>query len=377
MIKGFIIAGEASAELYASELISKLKNRFDSIRVAGIGGDRLKAEGVEILEHYSQISVVGVKEVLGHLKKIRYAINAAVNWIKKNQPDFVIFIDFPDFNFRVIKKIKKWYRGKIIYFVSPQVWAWRAERKNFIKKNVDKMIVILPFEKQIYDEIGFNVEYLGHPLVDLVKPSLDIQDFKNKYNIKNGARILSVFPGSREKEICNHTLTLQKVIEKIKLAYSDVEVCVVAANDSIHNLLAEKFNSSRVRIVSKDDNYNAIYSSQIVIAKSGTTTLETAIAKKPAVVFYKVEGLSYVIGKLFIKVPFISLPNLILSENVYPEFVQANFNMDNIFNATKRFIEDTDLYLHTVERLACLKELLGEEGYFDRAAEKINEWING
>lgn len=377
MKKGFIIAGEASAELYASKLIEELKRNHPPLEVAGIGGDRFVAQGIELIEHYANISVVGVSEIFGHLKKINNAIKNATKWIKENCPDFVILIDFPDFNFKVIRKIRNWYRGKIIYFISPQIWAWREKRKFFIKKHVDKMIVILPFEKKIYENIGFTVEYLGHPLVDIVKPTMENRDFREKYGFKEKSRLISIFAGSREKEVLNHKDILKGVIDKLKLNYADLEFCIVPANKKLVKILEESFIGSRIKIIEKDDVYNALFASNVVIGKSGTSTLETAIARKPAVVFYKVSRLSYVIAKLFISVPYISLPNLILNDKVYPEFIQDDFNVDNLFNAVRRFMEDTDLYIHTVDRLTELERILGEKGFFVRAAKKIGEWVYG
>ncbi len=376
MKRGFIIAGEASAELYASKLIKELKNCLNPLEMAGIGGDRLAAEDVTLVEHYSHISVVGVSEVLGHLKKIRAAIKKVVQWIKTNNPDFVIFIDLPDFNFKVIKKIKKFYKGKIIYFISPQIWAWREKRKFFLKENVDKMLVILPFEKRIYEDIGFNVEYLGHPLVDIIEPTMDSQRFRDKYGIKEKSRIITVFPGSRVREVQNHRNVLKLAIEKLKLNYSDIEFCVVPANDIIYPLIKESFDGSRIKIVDKEDNYNAIFASNVVIAKSGTTTLETALAKKPAVVVYRVGKISYLIAKLVVKVPFVSLPNVILDDMVYPEFIQEQFTADNIHSAVKRFLDDTELYIYTIERLSELEKMLGEKGFFGREENKIKDWGN-
>lgn len=377
MKKGFIIAGEASADLYASRLVNELKKSLPQLEITGIGGDRLAQEGVFLTDQYSNISVVGLAEVVSHLKKINAAIKNTVKWIRENNPDFVIFIDLPDFNFKVIKKIKKWYKGKIIYFISPQIWAWRKNRKQFIKENVDKMIVILPFEKEIYEKLGFSVDYLGHPLIDIVKPDLEVSSFREKYGFKDSSMIVSIFPGSREKEVFAHSAILKKVIDKLKLSYSTVEICLVPANERLSKILNEIFTGSRITVVNSNDNYNAIFSSNVVIAKSGTTTLETAIAKKPAVVFYKVSKFSYFIAKLVVSVPYISLPNLILNDMIYPEFIQEDFNVENIFSAIRRFLEDTDLYIHTVERLSDLEKQLGERGFFERAAQKIKEWTDG
>jgi len=377
MKKGFIVAGEASAELYAIRLVAEMRKNFQSLDISGIGGDRFGEAGITLIEHYANISVVGVAEVISHLKKINQAIKNTVQWIKNNNPDFVILIDLPDFNFKIIKKIRRWFKGKIIYLVSPQVWAWREKRKFFIKENVDNMIVILPFEKKIYEEIGFNVEYLGHPLLDIVRQTLDNRTFREKYAIKEKNRIISIFPGSREKEVLSHKDTLKKVIERLKLAYSGMEFCVVPANEKLRGVITDSFNGSRVKVVDKEDSYNAMYCSDVVIAKSGTTTLEAAIAKKPTVVFYKVNKLSYLIAKCVIDVPYVSLPNLVLNDNVFPEFIQKEFTADNIFNAVKRFLEDADLYIYTVERLTELEKILGEKGFFERAAKKIKEWVDG
>lgn len=377
MKKGFIVAGEASAELYAVKLVEELRKLITPLEMAGIGGDRFTEAGIELIEHYSNISVVGVAEVISHLKSINRSFKNTINWIKNSKPDFIILIDLPDFNFKIIKKIRRWFSGKIIYFVSPQIWAWREKRKFFLKKYVDKMIVILPFEKKIYEDIGFNVEYLGHPLVDIVNQTMDSQTFRKKYNINEKNRIISVFPGSREKEVLSHLDILKKFMEKMKLAYSNIEFCVVPANERLKVIINEKFDGSRLRTIDKEDNYNAMFCSDVVVAKSGTTTLEAAIAKKPAVVFYKVNKVSYFLAKLVIDVPYISLPNLILNDKVYPEFIQNDFTVSNIFNAVKRFLDDAEIYIYTVEKLTELQHSLGDKGFFERAAKKIKEWIDG
>lgn len=376
MKKALIIAGEASADLYASNIVRLVKKRVDSINFFAIGGDKLREENIEIILDYKDISVVGAVEVFSHLTKILKAIKETVKWIKVNNPDFVIFIDFPDFNFRVIRKIKKFYTGKIIYFISPQVWAWRQGRAKFIKKFVDLMIVILPFEKDFYRNYNFHVEYLGHPLIDIVKPTMDKNEFRKRFGFSENTKIVSIFPGSRKKEIDSHKKILRDFIEMVKIKYADIEFAVVSPNRFITELISSYFAMKRVKIV-EGLNYDAIYNSFIVIAKSGTTTLETAIMEKPAIVFYSVNKISYLLGKVLINVPYISLPNLILKELVYPEFIQKDFNKNNLFFAFERFIIDTDLYIETVDKLRKLKNLLGGEQFFERFAEKIVEYVYG
>lgn len=376
MKKGLIIAGEASADLYASNIIKKLREKRDDIEISAIGGNRLASLNVPLLFNYKDLAVVGAVEVLSQLKKILKAIGETIRWIKENSPDFIIFIDFPDFNFRVIKRIKRFYKGKIIYFISPQIWAWREKRVEFLKKNVDKMIVILPFEKDFYLKHSFEVDYLGHPLLEIAKPTLSKEEFREKFGFKWDSKIISVFLGSRKREIESHKLVIKELIEKIKIKYADVEFAFVSPNESITELLKRDFDSKRVRII-EGYNYDAIYNSVLSISKSGTTTLEIAILEKPAIVFYSVSKLSYLLAKLMIKVPYISLPNLILNELVYPEFIQKEFNRDNLFIAFERFMEDTDLYVGTVEKLKKLKNILGGENYFDKLTEKILGCVYG
>lgn len=376
MKKGLIIAGEASAEMYASFLVKELKNITPGISFSGIGGDRLQAGGVEIIAHYSELSVVGAWELFGHLNKIRNALKNVVRRIKQENPDFVILMDFPDFNFMVIKRIRKWFKGKIIYLISPQIWAWRKGRRDFLKKNADHLIVILPFEKKIYEEIGFEVEYLGHPLMDIVEPEKSSSGFREYHGFKQNSKIISIFPGSRRKEIEHHGDILRSLVEKLKTKYSEAEFCIVAAHDGLVPVLSEKFGAGRVKVI-PGVHYDAINASYLVVAKSGTTTLEAAILEKPAVVFYKIEPLSFLLGKLLVNVPYVSLPNLILNGMVYPEFIQKDFNAENMYAACERFLEDTDLHITTVEKLRELKGVLGDKGFFERAALKIKGWIDG
>lgn len=371
----FLVSAEPSAEMYASLIIRELKKNIN-IDVTGIGDEKLEKEGVVLLGRSKEIAVVGAVEVLSHFFKIRQVLKTAVQWIKENNPDMVILFDFPDFNFLLIKKIKKFYKGKIVYIISPQVWAWRKKRKFFIKKNVDKMIVILPFEKEIYNKIGFEVEYLGHPLIDIVKPDTTPQDFKKKLGIRPEKKLISIFPGSRTKEIKHHIDVLTKTIDYLKRKYADIEFLIVLANEQCKNLLENSIsNKSRIHLVI-GDSYNAVSASYIVIAKSGTVTLETAILEKPAVVFYKVNNLSYLLAKLLVNVRFISLPNILLNDCVYPEFIQSEFNVENITSSVERLIEDPDFYISTVDKLQNVKKILGEGGFFIRSAKKIEDWLN-
>lgn len=375
MDKIFFMAAESSADMYAANLLKEIKNLIPQISFSGVGGNKVEALGVNLIFRSEELAVVGAFEVLSHVVKIRKALKNVVNWIKENNPSMILLFDFPDFNFMVIKKIRKFYKGKIVYIISPQVWAWREKRKFFIKKNVDKMIVILPFEKDIYREIGYEVEYLGHPLVDIVMPELDKNTFRERLGIRSNSKIITVFPGSRKKEISHHSKVLVNVIEELKKKYAHIEFCVIAANDDVMVLLKEYFKNSRVHLC-KGYAYDAINASYIVIAKSGTVTLETALLEKPAIVFYKVNYFSYLIAKLLVKVPYISLPNLFAKDMIFPEFIQNDFNAQNIITAVERFLEDIDLYISTIEKLEKLKQMIGERGFFIRAAKKIKEWLN-
>lgn len=375
MKKIFIVSAEPSAEMYASFIIKELTKGLE-VSITGIGDDRLKNAGVSLIGRASELAVVGAIEVISHFFKIRHVLKKSIKWIKENNPEMVILFDFPDFNFLLIKKIRKFFKGKIVYIISPQIWAWRKKRKFFIKKHVDKMIVILPFEKKIYDEIDFNVEYLGHPLVDIVKPDMSPQDFKIKLGIKPENKLITIFPGSRIKEIKHHLDVIDKTINCLKRKYADFEFLLVLASEQFRGIFETSLtNMSRIHLV-VGDTYNAINASYIVLAKSGTVTLETAILQKPAVVFYKVNRLSYFVAKALVDVKFISLPNILLNEYVYPEFIQDEFNVANITSSIERLIEDPDFYISTVDRLQKVKKILGEGGFFHRAAKKIEEWLN-
>ncbi|MCX7770006.1 MAG: lipid-A-disaccharide synthase [Proteobacteria bacterium] len=375
MKKIFVVSAEPSAEMYASFIIKELKKTTD-IEVTGIGDAKLEEIGVTLIGRAREIAVVGAIEVLNHFFKIKQVLKKSIKWIKDNSPEMVLLFDFPDFNFLLIKRIRKFYKGKIVYIISPQIWAWRKKRKYFIKKNVDKMIVILPFEKDIYKEIGYEVDYLGHPLVDVVRVDKSPQDFKSEIGIKSDKKLITIFPGSRIKEIKNHMSVLNESINYLKKKYADIEFLFVLANEHFIDYVNSSLtNKSRVHVIA-GQNYNAINASYLIIAKSGTVTLETAILEKPAVVFYKVSKLSYLFAKLLVDVKFISLPNILMNECVYPEFIQNDFNVGNITSSVERLIEDTDFYISTIERLQKIKSVLGEQGFFLRAAKKIEEWLN-
>ena len=334
-MKYYIIAGEASGDLYGSNLIKEILKLDDNAEIRAWGGDLMERAGAEIVKHYKNHNYMGFLEVLMNLKTILNNLKFCKSDIKNFKPDALILIDFPGFNMRVAKYFFQ-SPFPVIYYIAPQVWAWKENRVEAIKKYVDQLYVILPFEKTFFNNYEIDANYFGHPLLehvlDFQKNSSDSRDeFFKKYKLDTNKNIISLLPGSRRQEIIKK---LPIMLKSLASENNDINI-VIAGMNNFKMLYQQLINDYNVKII-YDDTYNILNNSSIALVTSGTATLETAFFKVPQVVCYKSSWFSYLIAKSFIKVKYISLVNLILNKKSIKELIQNDLNVINLSKELKK-----------------------------------------
>lgn len=357
----FIIAGEASGDLHGSALIEQIKRGDKDAVIQGWGGPKMEAAGMEKLMDYSQLAYMGFIEVVQHLPEIFKNFKLCKKQIKAFQADAVIFIDYPGFNLRMAKWAKK--NGyKTFYYVSPQIWAWKENRIHSIKKYIDEMMVILPFEKGFYDKHKYNVHYVGHPLTHRVLKSL-YEPFPDAWDDQP---IISLFPGSRKQEVEKHL----DIMVKVASFFPNYQFYIAKAPNldaSIYKPFINRQSNVHINTATTED---LLKLSEAAIITSGTATLEAALFGVPQVVCYRGNWLSYQFAKSVIKVPFISLVNLILDKRAVEELIQEECNPTNIVAALQRLFQ-TDRMDKIQTDYTKLWETLGEKNASLEAAKII------
>jgi len=367
--KIFLVAGEASADLAGANLVRDLKRLLPGASFFGVGGKRLVEQGMEVLVPSEALSVVGVMEWWDRAKDIVLSYRKILKSIEQKKPDLAILIDLPDFNLRVAKKLKK-LGVPVIYYVSPQVWAWRKNRIKLIKERVDEMLVVFPFEKEIYEKAGVPVSFVGHPLVELLQPR---RRYRDQAVIQKTPRI-ALMPGSRKSEIRNHAAILRGLMERIKEEYPDSQIRVPIAPTLSVSWVSEKLGLKPHEV--SEDSWDTLHWADIAVVASGTATLETALIGTPFCLFYKVSPSSSWLLKNIIKYQgFIGMPNILLSRQVVKECFQENASPDKIFSELKFLINSGPSRLNMVSSLLTCRKLLGERGDQTRAASRVVEHL--
>ena len=338
-MKYYIIAGEASGDLHGSNLISEIIKVDSKAEIRGWGGDKMEKAGANIVKHYSDLAFMGFYEVIINLKIILNNIKFCKEDILKFNPDKIIFIDYPGFNLRIAKwaKLKK-NNFKTYYYIAPQIWAWNEKRIHEIKKNIDHLYVILPFEKEFFEnKHNYKVNYLGHPLLDSIGDlKKDVKEnFIKKNNLDNSKPIIAILPGSRKQEIKKILSVMIEVVDDFK----DYQFIIAAAPNISSEFFNKTIKNKNVKIIS-NKTYQILSISKAAIVTSGTATLETAILKVPQVVCYKTSFFSYFLAKIFVNIKFISLVNLIMNEEIVKELVQSNCCKENISKELKNILDN-------------------------------------
>ena len=365
-----IVSGEASGDLHGARLVEAIKQRRPDVYVCGMGGTELRRQGVDILYDAAKMAVVGIIEVIAHLKDIRKAQNILFNNLLNNRPQLLILIDYPDFNLMLAKKAKK-LGIPVFYYISPQVWAWRSGRVKTIKKLVDKMAVILPFEKQFYKNHGVDVEYVGHPLMDSVKISRSREEFRIHHSIPEDGIVVGILPGSRKKEIRTMLPLFIEAAALLAKKHPGITFLLPQASSiRREDLESGGLANSTVAVkVITEDRYNLMAACDLVMAASGTVTLELAILNIPMAVSYRVSSLTHLIGRRLIKVDYASLVNLVADKEIVPELLQKNATPENIAGAMEKIWPGQQARETMLTGLSSVREKLGHGGASKKAAQ--------
>ena len=369
-MKYYIISGEASGDLHGSNLIKELKKKDADADIRCWGGDKMQAAGATLVKHYKELAFMGFLEVIKNLGTILKNIKFCKEDILQYQPTTLILIDYPGFNLRIAKWAKE--QGiKVIYYISPQVWAWKENRVKLIKECVDKMLVILPYEKEFYKKWNYEVEYVGHPLVEVVDEFLnnDQQTTNHKQQTTN---IIALLPGSRQQEI----LKKLPIMLEVAKHFPDYQFVVAKApglDESFYaSLLAPYKNVSSV--VNKT--YELLLQSKAALVTSGTATLETALFAVPEVICYKGSAFSYQIAKRLIKIKFIGLVNLIMDKEVVKELIQDELTVEYLKHELNLLLTDETKQQQLKNDYAALKALLSKGGHASaNAADSIYTYL--
>lgn len=367
-----MIAGEASGDLHGSNLVKELFKKEPDLNIRAWGGDWMEQAGATIVKHYKDLAFMGFLEVLMNLRTILNNLKFCKSDIEKFKPDALILIDYPGFNMRIAKWAHQ--KGiKVLYYISPQVWAWKKNRVFKIKNTVDKMYVILPFEKDFYAQYGVDVEFVGHPLLDEIKAykktAVSLEDFKTSNNLSE-APIIALLPGSRTQEISKMLPKMLSVVSH----FPDYQF-VIGASFSIPDDFYRPFlNKENVSVV-REQTYNLFNLSEAGLVTSGTATLEAALFGLPEVVCYRGSAISIAIARRLIKIKFISLVNLIMDKEVVKELIQSDLNTKNLVNQLKLILNPVyskKLQQNYVE----LRQKLGGAGASEKVANAMLKTIN-
>ena len=367
-----IVAGEASGDLLGAHLAKVIKKNNPHITLLGMGGNQMKSAGVDLIINADKLAVVGLFEVVKHLGDIRSAMRVLKNLFKQRPPDLVIFIDYPGFNLHMAKHAKR--AGiKVLYYVSPQIWAWRYGRIKKIKKYIDKMAVLFSFEEKLYQKENMPVSFVGHPIVDIAKPTLNRDAVYQGYQLDPEKPIVALFPGSRHNEITRLMPTIMDSVRLIQQRFPETQfILPLAPSLSIDDIRG--YLTPEIKVI-ENNTYNILQVCRAAIVASGTATLEIALSKVPMVIIYKVSPLSYWLGTRLVTVPFVGLCNLVAEERVAIELIQDDMTNTTIAHEIIQLIENPDHHQSVVNRLNQVNLKLGGGGGSERVAQVALEML--
>jgi lipid-A-disaccharide synthase len=364
--------GEASGDLYAGALVAALRRREPDIDVFGLGGERFKAAGGRLIADFHDIAVTGLTEVLRVLPRTLKTMQQLVRAAERERPQALIVIDYPDFNFRLMRRVKR-LGIPVVYYISPQLWAWRSGRIRQMKRVVDRVLPIFPFEEAIYQRQGMDVRFVGHPLIDLAEPPSDRATVLRTLNLDPARPVLALLPGSRHNEVERLAGVMAHAIPLIAQRVAGVQF-VVARAPNLGDGLFEPFGISAVPLRIADGQADAVLNaSDAVVTASGTATVQTALHGKPMVVVYQLSPLTYRLGKRLAHVDTYAMVNLIAGERVVVELIQDSCTAEAIAAEAARLLTDNEYRGRMLGSLQEVKRRLGGPGASDRAAQAILE----
>jgi lipid-A-disaccharide synthase len=362
-LRVLLVAGEASGDLHGAALVRALRQRVPNIAVAGVGGPRLRAAGMEVLEDTEHVATMGFVETFGTLGRLLRTYRRLVRYLDEQRPGLVVLIDYPEFNLRLARQAKR--RGiPVFYFIAPQVWAWRRGRVRTIAERVDKLGVVFPFEADLYNNGRQLAEFIGHPLLDVVRPTRPAPETRTKYGLAAERPVLALLPGSRKKEV--RYLLRPMCDAAARLAAEGWQPLIALAESLSPADLEEAIDGPLPFPVAHGDTYNAVAAADAAIVASGTATLETALLGCPMVIVYRMSPLTHWIARRLVEVEWIGMPNIILDRAVFPELIQSEVTPEALAEAVRTV---RTRRAEMSEALEQLRARLGAPGAAERAAD--------
>jgi lipid-A-disaccharide synthase len=373
-----ISCGEASGDLYAAALTAELQQRQPDAEIFGFGGQRLQSAGGHLIGDFGGLAVTGLTEAIRVVPRSFAMLRRLVDAARELRPHVFVAIDSPDFNFRLLAALRR-LGIPIVYYVSPQLWAWRPGRMETMKTYVDRVLVIFPFEEALYRDAGVNVQFVGHPLVDLAKSGQPREAFLTERGLVPTAPTVALLPGSRKNELDRTVPVMAETIPLIRARVPDAQfvvACAPAMADSLFApLVADDLDADVVLVRDRTD--DVLAASDVVITASGTATIQCTLHEKPMVVVYRLSPLTYRLVKPFGHVDMYAMPNLVAGTRIVPELIQSDFTAERTAAEALKFLTDRDLYDRTRQALTSVRQQLGQPGASARAAQAVLEVAHG
>lgn len=376
-----IVAAEASSSHFAQRLLEYWKSHDNPVHAFGVGSQSMEELGFERLGKSEEMAVVGAAEIVEHWDKLKSVFNLLVEEATKRRPSVVIVMDYPEFNLYLARKLHK-IGLKVVYYISPQVWAWRKGRVYTIKKYCDNIFLLFPFEIPFYASKGVNHEFVGHPLLDEINPKYYDPKYRSmcckKYGFQDSDIVVGLMPGSRRIELRQHIIIQLRVAEKLSLTHKNVKVYILVAPtftmDQVRDQIPPDIYVNYVLV--KDDPFEMIQLADVILAASGTATLQVGLLHKPMVIMYKFKWLTGVFAKIMVRgIRFFGLVNLILDDEVVPERWQNGANVEDLFKLMNRYIVDPQYRDATIEKLKQIEGKLGSKGATSRVAKALEKYF--
>lgn len=365
-------AGEASSELYGAQLIEALRRRVPDAEFFGVGGERMQQAGCDlVVDARVHLSVVGISEIVSKLPSIYAQFRKLIEEVDRRKPEVAVIIDSPAFNFRVARELHR--RGiAVVYYVTPQLWAWRQYRVERVRKWVTKALPIFPFEERFFREHGVDAEYIGHPLADMPPPSITREQFADEFKLDAGKQWIALLPGSRRKEVKMNLPAMLDAAADIGDAY---EYLLPVASTIHPGWLASRLRTSPQRIHLVTNSFATMIHSRASVVASGTATVEAALSGTPFVVVYRVSPVTWTLGRRLLKVPFVAMPNLIAGKEIVPELLQQDFTSKKVVACLRPLLEEGPARSKMISELEAvqksLKQPKGPGTAADRAAQAV------
>jgi len=363
-----LVLGEASGDIHGAHLVRELHKRDQTLKVFGVAGEQLQRTDFEALFSVSKLTGMGLVELAGNLKNLWQAYHLLRRALCERRPSLLVLIDFPDFNLR-LARIAKSLGIPVLYYISPQIWAWRRGRVRQIARWVDRMAVVFPFEVPFYEGHGVKVTFVGHPLLETVKVSRTRESVLSQYGLDPAKPVIALLPGSRHGEISRHLGVMRDAARRLSEQRDMQFFCVCASTIDAREVESVlRVEGLRIPVIT-EDRYDAIHAADLVWTASGTATLETALLGKPMIIVYRLSWLTYLLARLLVRVDHIGMVNLIAGERLMPELVQAEVTADRMVAETRLLLDDRERRSAIAAKLASLRERLGTPGAAERVAD--------